>query len=242
MIRRYGRAGASGSRENGLSMRINLNEMSRRLGRTIPEGYRAFIESSPSSRYEGTLADPAEICALNLAARAMGPSGPTTYGFVLYGQDGDYFLLRDGDDSGSLHSWSHETQEIARAASDADALLHELSAIPIPDLEPQSLVLSRVERCTQSMLCPIDPHELQAAADGIPGVSVFEYTESVNPFTQEPIRFHTPGIEVAVEGGQPLILRLVDGCLSCNDLEGPVPDQVNVLANRLRARVLSSGS
>jgi hypothetical protein len=37
--------------------------------------------------------------------------GPTAYGFVLYGLDGDYYVLCDGDDSAVLHSWSHETSQ-----------------------------------------------------------------------------------------------------------------------------------
>ena len=42
-------------------MRIDLNEMRRRLNRPIPGLYREFIESSSSNLYEGTLADPAEL-------------------------------------------------------------------------------------------------------------------------------------------------------------------------------------
>jgi hypothetical protein len=198
----------------------------------IRELYRHFIESGPSSRHERTLADPAEICALNLAARAVGSSGPTTYGFVLYGQDGDYYLLRDGDDSGSLYSWSHETREITRSDSDANALLNVLAATPTPELEADCLVLSRVEPYTQSMLCPIDTGELSAAAEGIPNVAAFEYSEGINPFTQELIRFHTPGIAVAIEGGEPLILRLADGCLFCPEVQKPLPAQVQMLAKR----------
>jgi hypothetical protein len=221
-------------------MRIDFDDMGRRLNRPIPELYREFIESGPSSRYERTLADPAEICALNLAARSVGSSGPTTYGFVLYGQDGDYYLLRDDDDSGSLYSWSHETSEIARSDSDANALLNELAATPTPKLEADCLVLSRVEPYTQSMLCPIDPRELSAAAEGIPNVAAFEYTEGINPFTQELIRFHTPGIEVAIEGREPLILRLVDGCLFCPEVQKPLPAQVPMLAKRLGAHVFAN--
>ena len=219
-------------------MRIDLNEMSRRLGRTIPEPYRKFIGSSAPRGYEGTLADPAEICALNLAVRAIGSAGPSTYGFVLCGQDADYYLLRDGDNSGTLHSWSHETQEIDRMDADANALLITLAAISIPEVEADSLVLSRVEPCTQSMLCPIEPSELPLAVDGIPGVFAFEYCETINPFTQEPLRFHTPGIEVAIEGQDPLILRLADGRLQCSGVQRPFPEQVHMLAGKLRARVL----
>lgn len=222
-------------------MHITLDEMSRRLGRSIPESYREFIESGPSG-YERTLADPAEICALNLAARAVGSSGPTTYGFVLYGQDGDYYLLSDGDDSGPLYSWSHETSEITRSDLDANALLNELAVTPTPKLDPDCLVLSRVEPYTQSMLCPIDPRELPAAAEGIPNVAAFEYSEGVNPFTQEPMRFYTPGIEVAIEGREPLILRLADGCLFCTEVQKPLPAQVTILAKRLDAHVFANES
>jgi hypothetical protein len=87
------------------------------------------------------------------------------------------------------------------------------------------------------MLSPIDAHELPVAADGIPNVEAFEYSETINPFTQEPIRFYTPGIKVAVEGQQPLILRLADGRLYCNEVEKLIPEQVRLLAQRLGAHI-----
>jgi hypothetical protein len=224
----------------GIFMHIDFEEMNRRLGRPIPQLYREFIESGPSSRYEETLADLAEICALNLAARAVQPSGPTTYGFVLYGQDGDYYLLRDGDDSGSLYSWSHETRDISLVHSDAQGLLNELATTPIPTVEPDCVILSRVEPYTQSMLFPIEFSELPAAADGIPDVAAFEYSEAMHPLTNELIQFYSPGIVVAIEGREPLLLRLIDGYLLCDEIQKPLPEQVFIVAQRLSAHVLTN--
>ncbi len=222
-------------------MHIDLDEMSQRLGRPVPELYRAFIECTAAAQYQGTLADPAEICALNLAAaRAVGSPGPTTYGLVLYGQDGDYYLLSDADHSGALYSWSHETSEITRSDAQAKALLEELAATRIPELDTDCVVLSRVEPCSQAMLCPIDPRELAAATEGIPNVVAFDSIEGTNPFTQEPIRLDSPGIEIAVEGCEPLVLELVDGYLLCNEVQSRLPEQLLVVAKRLGAHVFAS--
>jgi hypothetical protein len=223
-------------------MRIDLNEMRRRLNRPIPGLYREFIESSSSNRYEGTLADPAEICSLNLAAALIGPSGPTAHGFVLYGQDGDYYVLCDGDDSGALHSWSHETSQVSRADADAKTLLNALAETPIPDVEVNSLVLSRIEPHTQSMLSPIEPHELPSAAHGVPNAIPFEHLEYVNPFTKEPFSLEVPGIELTLEGREPLILRLSDGCLYGTGIPNPLPEQVHVIARRLGAHIFARNS
>jgi hypothetical protein len=227
---------------NGVDMRIDLNEMSRRLGRAIPEPYRAFIESNEIGRYERTLADPAEICALNLGESTVDPSGPATRGFVLYGEDGNFYLIRDGDESGALRYWSHETRELVATASDAHELIQQLAATPIPDLDAESLALSRVEPWTQSILNPIRPHELHAAVEGIPNVTAFEYTEHINPFTGEPFKLHTPGLWVNREPMEPLILKLTDGRLHCIDAPRPLPDQVQLLAKRLSARVFPDDS
>jgi hypothetical protein len=223
-------------------MRIDLNEVSRRLGKAIPEPYRRFIESCEASRYEQTLADPAEICALNLGESASDPSGPTAHGFLLYGEDGNFYLIRDSDESGALYYWSHEGRELVATASNADELFKQLAATPIPDLDAQSLALSRVEPWTQAILKPIHPHELPLAAGGMPNVTAFDYTEHINPFTGKPHRIHTPGLWVNREPMEPLLLRLSHGCLHCIDAPRPLPDQVQLLAKRLSARIFPNES
>jgi hypothetical protein len=68
------------------------------------------------------------------------------------------------------------------------------------------------------------------------GVAVFLAVAEAKSFTAAARHL------VTVEGRGPLILRLVDGRLSCNDVQMPLPEQVQVLAKRLQARIFPSDS
>src|SRR5262245_45408340 len=135
-------------------MRIDLEDMERRLIRAIPPHYRAFVADRSLSDLGPTLAAPAELAALNLEQRAEGADGPTEFGFVLYCSDGDCLLLRDGDDSGMVYEWSHETREISGREFHVSDLLKRLSSIPSGELDADdpTVVISRVAPWTRSIL------------------------------------------------------------------------------------------
>lgn len=225
-------------------MRIDLANMERLVGRAVPSHYRAFVAGRSLEGLEFTAAAPAEIAALNLEQRAEGADGPTRFGFALYSSDGDCLLVRDGDESGKVFEWSHETRDITPREFNVSELLEKLSMLSVAEIdgEDPTVVISRVAPWSQSILDPIRVSELAAIVAGIPGASCFEYLESTNPFTCKPMRFEVPGVRIEVTSSEPLLLRLQHGRLSEQIELRPIPKLVHALARRLKAGVFANGS
>lgn len=224
-------------------MRIDLANVEQLVGRAVPADYRAFVAGRSLEDLERTAAAPAEIAAINLEQRAEGADGPTRFGFALYSSDGDCLLVRDGDESGTVFEWSHETRDITPRDFHVSELLEKLSTLSIAeiDAEDPTVIISRATPWSQSILDPIHFSELVAVAAGIPGASCFEYLESTDPFTREPLRFDVPGVCIELASSQPLVLKLQHGRLSDQIEVRPVPELVCRLADRLKAGVFANG-
>lgn len=219
-------------------MRLTLTEMAERLGHEVPTFYRDFVESIGVDAAEPTLVSPAQVCAVNLAEHTDQPSGPTTFGFLLFSEDGDSLLVRYDDGSDAVHTWSHETRDISLSKMSRQYLLKQLAATPIPQLELE-VAISRVLPWTQSILRPILFEELDPAVAGLPTVCCFEYREGVNPFTQETFRIRAPGVLIQTLNGPTYTFHLTSGGLLCSDAPRPLPPEVNFLADRLEAEVIA---
>jgi hypothetical protein len=219
-------------------MQLTFTEMAECLGREVPAFYRDFVELIGLDATEQTLVSPAEVCAVNLAERTEQPSGPTTFGFLLVSEDGDSLLVRDGDASDAVYAWSHETRAISLSGVSRQCLLEQLAATPIPQLDME-VAISRVSPWTQSILRPILFEELRVAAAGLPAVHCFEYREGVNPFTQEIFRIKAPGVLIRALDGPTHVFSLTSGGLLCSEGARPLPPEVQVLADRLNAHVIT---
>jgi len=213
--------------------------MAERLGQEVPTFYRDFVESVGIDAIEPTLVSPAEVCAVNLAERIEQPSGPTTFGFLLFSEDGDSLLVRHGDASDAVYTWSHETRDISLSELSRQYLLRQLAATPIPQLEME-VAISRVLPWTQSILRPILFEELGPAVAGLPAVRCFEYREGVNPFTQETFRIRAPGVLIHTLNEPTHTFDLTSGRLLCSEAARPLPPEINVLADRLKAQVITA--
>jgi hypothetical protein len=212
--------------------------MAERLGQEVPTFYRDFVESVGIDAIEPTLVSPAEVCAVNLAERIEQPSGPTTFGFLLFSEDGDSFLVRHGDASDAVYTWSHETRDISLSELSRQYLLRQLAATPIPQLEME-VAISRVLPWTQSILQPILFEELSSAAGGLAAVRWFEYREGVNPFTHETFRITAPGVLIHTLNEPTHTFHLTNGGLLCSEAARPLPPEIYVLADRLKAQVIT---
>lgn len=219
-------------------MRLTLTDIAARLGREIPKFYRDFVDSIGLDTTASTLVSPAQICAVNLEERTEEPSGPNTFGFLLFSQDGYSWLAQDGDDSDAVYVWSHETRDISLAEMGRQDLLRTLAATSIPQLT-REVIISRVLPHSQSILQPISLEELSVAAAGIPAMEFFEHLEGVNPFTQEIFHMKCPGVALQVTDGTQYRFTLSHGGLLCSDGPRPLPAEINVLADRLKAHVIT---
>jgi hypothetical protein len=225
-------------------MRIDLAHMEHRLGRAIPLHYREFVGTRSLEGLELTAAAPAEIAALNMEQLAAGADGPRRFGFALYSSDGDCLLVRDGDDSGMVFEWSHETRDISAREFHVSELLEKLAALPIAQIEAEdpTVVISRVTPWSQSILDPIHFSELAVAAAEVPEASCFGCLESANPFTSQPMRFEVPGLRIELPASEPILLKLEHGRLTEQVELRPIPEPLRSLARRLKAQVFGHGS
>lgn len=220
-------------------MRITLEDMRRRLKRPIPTSYTSFLAVATGLAIHDSLASPAEICALNLNAHALSSPRPTDQGFVLLRRDGDYYLIVTDDQGDRLYDWSHETADITEVDGTPMQLLTELAALPIAQKEPGSgFEMFRTDYSSQAILDPVTFRELQVAARRIAGAELFEAMEATNPFTQEKMRIETPGIFFIDPAGEQVTLSLLEGCLYSDEEPDTVADQIALLAQALRCRIV----
>ena len=220
-------------------MRMTLDDMRTRLNRPIPASYTSFLAANTDLAFHDSLASPAEICALNLNARALSGPRPTDQGFVLLCRDGDYYLIVTDDQGDHLYDWSHETAELTAVDGTPLQLLAELAACPIADdVASSGFWMCRTDYPSQAILEPITFRELQVAARGIAGAELFEAMEATNPFTQEVMRLETPGICFTDSAGDTVTLRLLEGNLLSHEEPDTVADQVALLAQALRCRIV----
>jgi hypothetical protein len=108
----------------------------------------------------------------------------------------------------------------------------------IPPLELE-VAISRVLPWTQSIRRPILFEELGPAGAGLPAVRCFEYREGVNPFTQETFRIRAPGVLIQTLNGLTHTFHLTSGAPLCSDAPRPLPPEINILADRLKAEVIA---
>jgi hypothetical protein len=206
---------------------------------TCPRRYSDFVAEVGSVKVEGTLASPAEICALNLSCRACDAPAPNDRYFLLWREDGDYWILPRDDARDAVLRWSHETHRVrATAITSRDALIRLAASFsPVPTADGECLMISRIVPYTQSMLDPIMLSQLHAAATAVIGASVHEFAEMTNPFTGEPCRIRRPGVSIRLAQGKRVFFDLSDGRLYCNNAPLETPPEVGNLAAKLSARV-----
>jgi len=220
-------------------VRITLEEFALRLGRPVHPDYRSFVLRKGERALESTLAEPAEICALNLAEELLNQSGPTSAGLVLWGQDGDFYVIPHDSDPGVTRLWSHETKEVSGPPLKTEEVLEKLAAMPVGGLaeDQEGYTLTRADRPSQAALSPITPLELQAAAGANPDFLYFERLETINPFTNEIVYFGIKGLAVASPAGDGARLDLAAGALiTRNCLEADLA-KVKSIAERLACNV-----
>lgn len=235
---RFGSApeGIEGRRSWRGSARVDVGDIERVLGTRVPTLYSSFASVRGAGALAGTLASPAQLCALNLAERVRDPSGPAGKGFLLLDQDGDFLLLR-AEDEYCWH-WSHETREVESTEIRADELLQHLASVAIPLIEGEdTAVLTRALCWTQSILHPIRKDELIALARELPWLDSFDRIQTVNPFTGEALYFDVCGARVATEDGEDVLLKLIDGGLRIEFTPHPLPPRVAEVAARLGCHV-----
>jgi hypothetical protein len=226
------------------SVAFAVEDLIQRLGiLTCPRRYSDFVAEVGGAKLEGTLASPAEICALNLSSRAREAPAPNGRYFLLFRQDGDYWILPRDDARDAVLRWSHETHRVSATTITSKGALMGLAASlsPVPVADGECLMISRVVPYTQSMLDPIVLSQLHTAAAALDGATVFEFAEVTNPFTGEPRRIRRPGVRIRLAQRKRMFFVLSDGHLYCNDAPRVTPRGVGGLAAKLAARVSRYG-
>jgi len=216
-----------------LIVRMTLEDVFSRLGRSVPAEYESFVRLKGIGTLHASLAAPAEVCARNLEERALDASGPTSYGFVLCGRgDGNFFVLCDEMDGKLARVWSHEARTLTDTAVRATELLEELAETPIPEVttKPGNYVLSRVNPSSQAILEPINPEELLNVTRVLAGLEYFDQLQGKNPFTNEAIHLNVTGLALS---GREARLDLKAGALLTRNCGSEDFEQVARLADYL---------
>jgi len=218
-------------------VRLTLEDVSSRLGRSVPGEYESFVRFKGIDNLHDSLAAPAEVCARNLEERVLDASGPTSYGFVLCGRgDGDFFVLCDEVDGKFARVWSHEVRTLTATAVRATELLEELAGTPIPEVttEPSNYVLSRVVPASQAILEPINPEDLLSVTRVLGGLEFFDQLQGENPFTKEAMHLSVTGLAFS---GRKARLDLSAGALLTRNCGSQDLEQVTRLADYLGCTV-----
>jgi hypothetical protein len=216
----------------GRIVHITFEEFALRLGQAVHTEYRSFVLRKGERALHSTLADPAEICALNLREKALNEAGPTAAGFVLWGKDGDFYVISHESDAGVTRLWSHETREFSGPPLRTEEVLEKLAAMPVGGLSAnqEGHTLTRADRPSLAALIPVTPQDLKAVAAENADFHYFERLEGVNPFTKEMVYLGVMGLALASPEGEGARLDLVAGALvTRNCLEGDLTKVKSVL-------------